>query len=131
SDHMIADSAQFEADCLSAAKLASEHVVVFGIPPVKPATEYGYIESGEPLASGKANKVTRFVEKPDMKSAQGFLKEGYLWNSGNLLFAPDLMLSEIRAIVPRIDLAARRALENAQRKGGALVLPTEGEKPEG
>lgn len=80
-DHLIADQAGFAFAVAEAAKLAAQdYLVTFGIVPTTPETGFGYIERGEALGSG--NKVARFVEKPDLVTAQGYVTSGnYLWNS--------------------------------------------------
>jgi mannose-1-phosphate guanylyltransferase len=53
-------------------------LVTFGIVPTDANTGYGYIKS---LKNGQ---VEAFVEKPDLQTAQSYLKQGnYLWNSGS------------------------------------------------
>ena len=49
---------------------------------------------------GAVLKVAGFVEKPDAATAERYIAEGYLWNSGNFFFRADVMLeraAEIRA----------------------------------
>ena len=60
-------------------------LVTFGVVPTGPETGYGYIRGGSEAAPGVL-KLDRFVEKPDVKTAQGYLAEGdYYWNSGMFL----------------------------------------------
>jgi mannose-1-phosphate guanylyltransferase len=61
----------------SALKQANDNkLVTFGIVPTDANTGYGYIKS---LKNGQ---VEAFVEKPDLQTAQSYLKQGnYLWNS--------------------------------------------------
>ncbi len=82
SDHHIADDAAFLAGVEEAAALAElDYMVAFGIAPTGPETGYGYIRKGAPLAVG--NEVARFVEKPDLATAEQFLASGdYVWNGG-------------------------------------------------
>ena len=76
---------------------AAGAIVTFGVTPDHPATGYGYIRAGDPIdAAGKVRKVAAFVEKPDAATAQRFVDEGYLWNSGNFIFRADVMLGELK-----------------------------------
>ena len=50
-------------------------VVLFGVKPTSPATGYGYIEPGEPLADG-VRRVARFVEKPPRPDAERLCAAG-------------------------------------------------------
>ncbi|WP_394729987.1 mannose-1-phosphate guanylyltransferase [Altererythrobacter sp. GH1-8] len=119
SDHYIADDAGFVAAARKAAKLAKDDwLVAIGIAPDGPETGYGYIKLGEPLEGG--HKVARFVEKPDLERAQGFLAEGgYAWNGGIFAFRAGALLAELAQHRP----AMAEAVRNAAAKG-----VTEGEK---
>ncbi|WP_410318508.1 sugar phosphate nucleotidyltransferase, partial [Klebsiella pneumoniae] len=53
--------------------------------PDHPETGFGYIEKGDALGTGF--RVKRFVEKPDLATAQGYLDGGkHLWNAGMFCF---------------------------------------------
>ena len=81
SDHQIGPG--FASAILSAAQVARERhgLVTVGITPSRPSTGYGYIELGDP--EGDAFRVSRFVEKPNARSAEAYLSAGnYLWNAG-------------------------------------------------
>ena len=113
SDHMILDTAAFQA-AVGAARLAAEHglLATFGIRPSGPATGYGYIEAGEPIAGCPgARRIRRFVEKPDAAAARGFLEQGgFYWNSGMFLFGAARYLAELRRQRPDMLAAVERAL---------------------
>lgn len=87
SDHLIVNSDAWVADLELATRLASEkRFVTFGVEPDKPETGYGYITLGERLGD-TAYAVDGFVEKPDLETAESFLRDGsHLWNSGMFLF---------------------------------------------
>jgi mannose-1-phosphate guanylyltransferase/mannose-6-phosphate isomerase len=113
-DHVIPDVEAFRRDCQKAANIAADGpIMTFGIVPTEPATGYGYIEPGKPLQAEGASTVARFVEKPDAETARGYVEQGFLWNSGNFIFAVDRMLGELEAFVPDMLAAASRALSGA------------------
>ena len=86
-DHVVTDKAAFVAACREAAGAAREgRIVTFGVKPDRPATEYGYIRPGAKLG-GDVFAVEQFVEKPDEAKAKKYIAQGYLWNSGNFVFA--------------------------------------------
>jgi mannose-1-phosphate guanylyltransferase len=61
--------------------------VVFGIPPTRPETGYGYILAGAAPGSEEVRPVVRFIEKPDIATAAQYLASGnYYWNSGMFLW---------------------------------------------
>lgn len=82
-DHVIKDTNAF-LDSLRKAQQTSRSgaLITFGIVPDHPATGYGYIEAGTKVEPG-IFKVQRFKEKPDLRTATSFLKQGsFYWNSG-------------------------------------------------
>lgn len=100
SDHHIADTTAFRAAAVAAADLArQDYLVSFGISPERPETGYGYLERGEPLASGYA--IRRFVEKPDLPTAEAYLASGdFSWNGGIFAFRAGHLLAELFAYRP-------------------------------
>ena len=93
-DHVIRDSDGFQGKLRSAVALASEgYIVTFGITPDYPETGYGYIEGSQTIDHG-ALVIKRFVEKPDLETAQRYLAAGnYFWNSGMFAFKASIMIS--------------------------------------
>jgi len=74
-DHLIHDEAAFLMAVSQARALADEgYLITFGIQPNKPETGFGYIEQGSALAQGF--RVARFVEKPDLDTAQAYVDGG-------------------------------------------------------
>ena len=64
SDQTVADADAFRASLSAAAEGAdTASVVVLGVPPSRPETDYGYLEVAE-SASGEGLEVIRFIEKP-------------------------------------------------------------------
>jgi len=112
-DHVVTDAAAFARVCAAAALAAAENrIVTFGVRPTRAATEYGYIRAGAALGAN-IFAIERFVEKPDAATAQRYVDEGYLWNSGNFLFRAELLLDEYRAFEPDSAVAIISAVENA------------------
>jgi len=126
-DHVIGDTQAFRAAVAAAAHGArAGAVMTLGIQPTRPATDYGYIRRGSPLAGagaaqdpgqdlghGPACTVERFVEKPDAAGAERLIAEGALWNSGYFLFRADVMLAELETFAPAVLAGARAALAAA------------------
>ena len=63
-----------------------------------------------------------FVEKPDAETAARYVREGYLWNSGNFLFRADVLLSELKRLEPDMASAVEAAVANASNDLGFLRL---------
>jgi mannose-1-phosphate guanylyltransferase/mannose-6-phosphate isomerase len=111
-DHLIRDVSAFHAAVGTAAQIArAGSLVTFGIRPSEPATGYGYIERGEPLAGTAGGyRVARFVEKPDRDTAASFLESGrFSWNSGMFVLGARAYLDELGRYRPEILDATRRA----------------------
>ena len=115
SDHHIADSAAFRAAALAAAALAREDwLVSFGIAPDRPETGYGYLQRGEPLAGGFA--IRRFVEKPNLATAQDYLASGeYSWNGGIFAFRAGHLLAELAVHRAEMVRLGRIDIQDSQR----------------
>ena len=111
-DHLIRDEAGFREAVAEAKRLAGEGwLVTFGIAPTRPETGFGYIEAGEAL-SGSAFAVKRFVEKPALEAAKGFLAEGtYSWNSGMFCARADAIVAAMRSHAGALLAAVEGALE--------------------
>jgi mannose-1-phosphate guanylyltransferase/mannose-6-phosphate isomerase len=126
-DHAIGREAEFLRLCGEAASGAARgHIVTFGIRPSVPATAYGYIRPGKPIDGQSAIcKVEAFVEKPDRATAERYIAEGYLWNSGNFVFRADVMRAEITKFEPAMADCAARAVAGAQKDLNFLVLERE------
>lgn len=115
SDYEIeADETYFECVRIAKNSALAAHLVTFGIEPSEPATGYGYIEAGEPLATG-ARKAKRFVEKPVLDTAVQMLKSGnFFWNSGMFMFRIKTLVDELQILAPEILVCAQSALDNAE-----------------
>ncbi|WP_022722449.1 mannose-1-phosphate guanylyltransferase/mannose-6-phosphate isomerase [Rhodopseudomonas sp. B29] len=112
-DHVITDDAAFLAACRQALEAAQAgRIVTFGVTPESPSVEYGYIM---PADGGEVRAVERFVEKPDAETAQRYVAEGYLWNSGNFMFSASTLLEEYRAVDPDSLAMIEAAISNATR----------------
>ena len=122
-DHVISDPASFVKACRLAAN-AADRIVTFGVYPTRPATEYGYILPGTSIG-GDIFAVDKFVEKPDETTAERYLKEGYLWNSGNFMFRADLLLAEYEKFEPQSCAATLAAVERAGTDLGFITLENE------
>ena len=103
SDHLIGYENIYISTLKKAIKVAEKdkNLVTIGITPTYAETGYGYINFGEEC--GDAFKVERFVEKPDKKTAKGYLASGkYLWNSGMFVWKISSVMENIRNFMPDI-----------------------------
>jgi mannose-1-phosphate guanylyltransferase/mannose-6-phosphate isomerase len=128
-DHVVRDRAAFQAAVRAALPAAEAgRLVTFGVVPEAPETGYGYIRrAAAPLAgvagagsavvgaAGAVYPIDRFVEKPDLATAERFVASGdHYWNSGMFLFGARRYLRELAAQAPDIAAAAQTAFEAAK-----------------
>ncbi|MEO5812370.1 MAG: mannose-1-phosphate guanylyltransferase/mannose-6-phosphate isomerase, partial [Rhodanobacter sp.] len=113
-DHLIGDTAAFVAAVTQAVPLAEQGwLVTFGIRPDRAETGFGYIRRAESVGDD-AYRVERFVEKPDLATAQSYLADGgYDWNSGMFLFKAARYLEELQQHAPAMLAAVRTAHASA------------------
>ncbi len=125
-DHIILDVPQFRATCLAGREAADAgRIVTFGIKPTEPKTSFGYVLPGEPVGKTGVHAVKSFVEKPDAATAASYVRNGYLWNSGNFLFRADVLLAELAGLEPEMAEAVQAAVKNAIDDLGFVRLQPE------
>ena len=114
-DHLIKDSAGFQAAVSKANELAMDgNLVTFGIVPDQAHTGYGYIKGGEAIGVGM--KVDEFVEKPDLATAQQYVDSGnYFWNSGMFMFKASVYLAELKKHAPEMYSICEQAIASESK----------------
>jgi len=117
-DHLIPDTSAFVANALEATRHAQQgQLVVFGIQPTGPETGFGYIEV--PQVGGEPQAVIKFVEKPNLATAQAYLATGrYYWNSGMFCFTAGTMLAALVQHAPHVLEAAQKAMASCKTEAG-------------
>jgi mannose-1-phosphate guanylyltransferase / mannose-6-phosphate isomerase len=113
-DHVIQDIDAFHQAIKIASNQAQEgKLATFGIVLTDANTGYGYIKSSKNNTDG-AHKVEKFVEKPDLETAEKYLDQGnYLWNSGMFMFKADTLIDELTTHSPDIVKLVSDAVNNA------------------
>jgi len=106
-DHFIGKPKIFRQALAAALTVAqSDYLVTLGITPNSPSTEYGYIEQGEHFMNidgFEVLKAKRFVEKPDLNTAQAMLEAGnYCWNSGMFIWKVSTILKAFETFMPQL-----------------------------
>lgn len=104
SDHFIKDQNKYQVVLKQAIDIVSREdcLMTIGVDPSFPATGYGYIKYGE-MWEEDCYGVTEFVEKPDLDTAKGYLKQGgYLWNSGMFVWRASTILESFRKLLPDV-----------------------------
>ncbi len=106
-DQTVTDEAAFTAALQTAVRAAADGtIVILGVTPDRPETGFGYIRAGQ----GHPKPVARFVEKPDLATAQDYVASGdYYWNSGMFVVRASVWLAALEQFRPDIAAASRLA----------------------
>ena len=116
SDHAMPDTEAFHNHIELSLKAAQDHIVLFGLQPQSPSSDYGYISPGAELHhAAPVHIVSKFAEKPPPEVAQLYVAKGYLWNSSNFICTPSLLLQEADLLADDIAGPAARAAKNMRR----------------
>ncbi|HLE74013.1 MAG TPA: sugar phosphate nucleotidyltransferase [Anaerolineales bacterium] len=126
-DHYIGNPAEFHRHLLAAAQLAQAgHLVTLGIEPLYPATQYGYIQKGDPLGvvdGFQAYQVRRFKEKPEAAEAQRMLASGdFSWNSGMFIWKTERIWEEFKQHLPDLFTALDQISQSWDKPGFDRVI---------
>ncbi|UFT95771.1 mannose-1-phosphate guanylyltransferase/mannose-6-phosphate isomerase [Pectobacterium carotovorum] len=117
-DHVIENTIAFHQAIQDAVPFAEQgKLVTFGIVATGAETGYGYIQRGEGIDAidVSAFRVQRFVEKPNLATAQSYLESGeYYWNSGMFLFRASRFLDELSTFRPDILRSCQLAISAQQ-----------------
>jgi mannose-1-phosphate guanylyltransferase len=93
-------------------------LVLMGLKPTYPATGFGYVRVKGPGLKGHGiYKVDRFTEKPDLKTAKRFIKDGrYFWNAGAFVFKASSLLNALGLFAPDVfNVLAKINFSNATK----------------
>ena len=116
SDHFIEDENGFLDAIYSAFdESKKDKIVTFGVIPSSPETGFGYIETEKTsnLRSLDALKVVNFIEKPNKRDAETFLKKDqYFWNSGMFMFKASVILRELKQYSPKVVEFCEKSLKD-------------------
>ncbi|AUR01923.1 mannose-1-phosphate guanylyltransferase/mannose-6-phosphate isomerase [Phaeobacter inhibens] len=126
SDHVVPDAAAFRAAVAAAEPAArAGQLVTFGIKPDRAETGYGYLElDGDPGDfSPKVIGLKRFVEKPDLATAEDMLASGqFLWNAGIFLFSVKAIIAAFETHAPDLMVPVQGAVDQGEPDLGFLRL---------
>ena len=78
--------------------LSNKNIFIFGIKPKRPSSEYGYFFTKR--IKNKINKVSKFIEKPNISKAKKVIKKNGYWNSGMFLLRKDSIINNFKKFQP-------------------------------
>ena len=131
SDHFFADDEEFMAHidvAIDAVKVQPEKVMLLGITPTAPETEYGWVEPQPSILASAEKSITRvrkFWEKPGLHLATSLMNRGSLWNSFVMVGRVDALLKMTRSALPELYdgfAAVTPAFESAAEQKAAAQL---------
>jgi len=127
-DQTVVNAAAFTAAIQRAvAEAANDTIVILGVTADKPETGYGYIQVNQAEANSVLHAVRRFVEKPDVSTAQAYLNEGgYYWNAGMFVLKASVWLKALELFRPDI-LQASQAAWDKRSADNTFVRPGKAE----
>lgn len=134
SDHLILEEEKFRQVISKAFDFtrANEAICTLGMEPTRPETGYGYIQ----FAKDKSDKlkvgslefrdiypVKEFREKPDLATAEEYLKSGdYLWNSGIFVWSLETISKAIARYMPEVAEIFSRGRDTIGGPGEAAFI---------
>lgn len=106
-DHYIKNEKEFIRILKLAERVVKDNpknILLIGVNPNFPDTGSGYIKLNKQIKIYNKDKVFSvecFVEKPDLKTAESYLKNwAYLWNPAYFVFRPQTMLANLKDCLP-------------------------------
>lgn len=108
SDHIVMNVQEFQRVINNCMKFTSDTdaIVTLGMKPSRPETGYGYIQANLAAPSLRNKGIFRvdsFREKPDLDTAQKYIKESnYFWNAGIFIWNVNTIVNAFRMYQPKL-----------------------------
>jgi len=108
SDHYFADDEEFMSHvdaAFDAVEAQPTSVILLGITPSAPETEYGWIEPQRSILGNmdrSITRVSRFWEKPNANVAHSLMERGCLWNSFVMIGGAGALVRMTRGALPEM-----------------------------
>ena len=123
-DHVIHDTAEYRKllNVAFESAEAADVLVTLGVKPATPETGFGYIQSAGPwrkVSGREVLAVRRFVEKPNLETAKGYLASGeYFWNAGMFVWRVPVVEAAFQAHAPELHAGLAKLEAAAKTAGG-------------
>jgi len=117
SDQIISNQIDYNSTLSKAIAVANEGgIIILGVEPESPEAGYGYIQTkieiGDHEEKG-VHSVLRFVEKPDILTAQKYIDQGgFFWNAGIFVLKASTWIKALKVFNPVILKNCFAAWEN-------------------
>ena len=119
-DHLIEKTSIFNRSIKNNVKnLDDKNIFIFGIKPTNPSSEYGYFLTKK---IKNINKVSKFIEKPNILKAKQVIKKKGYWNSGMFFLRKDSIINNFKKYQPKTYKSCLLSVNKSKYKNNTYYL---------
>ena len=119
-DHLIEKTSIFNRSIKNNIKnLDDKNIFIFGIKPTNPSSEYGYFLTKK---IKNINKVSKFIEKPNILKAKQVIKKKGYWNSGMFFLRKNSIINNFKKYQPKTYKSCLLSLNKSKYKNNTYYL---------
>jgi len=119
-DHLIEKTSIFNRSIKKNVKnLDDKNIFIFGIKPTNPSSEYGYFLTKK---IKNINKVSKFIEKPNILKAKQVIKKKGYWNSGMFFLRKDSIINNFKKYQPKTYKSCLLSVDKSKYKNNTYYL---------
>ena len=119
-DHLIEKTSIFNRSIQNNIKnLDDKNIFIFGIKPTNPSSEYGYFLTKK---IKNINKVSKFIEKPNILKAKQVIKKKGYWNSGMFFLRKDSIINNFKKYQPKTYKSCLLSVNKSKYKNNTYYL---------
>ena len=119
-DHLIEKTSIFNRSIKNNVKnLDDKNIFIFGIKPTNPSSEYGYFLTKK---IKNINKVSKFIEKPNILKAKQVIKKKGYWNSGMFFLRKDSIINKFKKYQPKTYKSCLLSVNKSKYKNNTYYL---------
>ena len=119
-DHLIDKTSIFNRSIKKNVKnLDDKNIFIFGIKPTNPSSEYGYFLTKK---IKNINKVSKFIEKPNILKAKQVIKKKGYWNSGMFFLRKDSIINNFKKYQPKTYKSCLLSINKSKYKNNTYYL---------
>ena len=119
-DHLIEKTSIFNRSIKNNVKnLDDKNIFIFGIKPTNPSSEYGYFLTRK---IKNINKVSKFIEKPNILKAKQVIKKKGYWNSGMFFLRKDSIINNFKKYQPKTFKSCLLSVNKSKYKNNTYYL---------
>ena len=119
-DHLIEKTVIFNRSIKNNVNnLDDKNIFIFGIKPTNPSSEYGYFLTKK---IKNINKVSKFIEKPNILKAKQVIKKKGYWNSGMFFLRKDSIINNFKKYQPKTYKSCLLSINKSKYKNNTYYL---------